>query len=65
MTSTGNEKNGSEAKKLHFISQNNFVRICETKSVCHGEMRKQKELRPRASGKVEGSVQQGKGSKMM
>ena len=51
MTSQGNDKNGSESKKLHFTSQKKFVRICVTKSVCHGEMGKKK---------IEGPVRQEK-----
>jgi hypothetical protein len=59
MTSARNRKNDREAEKLHFISVNSFVRICVAKSVCHGQMLKQKIGGDRASGKVEGIVEQG------
>ncbi len=59
MTSARNRKNDRETKKLHFISGQNFVRICVAKSVCHGQMSKEKIEGGRASGKVEGSVEQG------
>ncbi len=59
MTRARNKKNDRETKKLHIISVQNFVGICVAKSVCHGQVSKEKIEGSRASRKVEGSVEQG------